>query len=191
MRLTLGAILLIGLISPAALGQSEPTRQPPDENRVLKASRLPKKAHEVRTKGVPDADVKDAIRAGKSKGLKAGEMADVADAHARSVDEHGPTDNFGAFVRSKLDEGLRGRELAAAIRAEHARNGKGKGKDKDKAQRPARADDRQKEVREKKPQDRPDAREREARDRAEREARERAPREQPARPPTSRGRGKP
>jgi hypothetical protein len=191
MRLTLGAILLIALTSPAALAQIEPTTQPPAAERVLKASRLPKKAHEVRSKGVPDADVKDALRAGKSKGLKAGEMSDVADAHARAVDEHGPTDNFGAFVRARLDEGLRGRELAAAIRAEHARNGKGKGKGNEKAQRPARAEDREKEAREKKPQDRPDAREREARDRAEREARERAPREQPARPPTSRGRGKP
>src|SRR5687767_15243513 len=39
--------------------------------------------------------------------------------------EHGPVDNFGAFVQSQLAQGKRGRELAAAIRAEHARSGKG------------------------------------------------------------------
>ena len=103
------------------------------KERLLKATRLPKKAAEVRAKGVPDSDVKEAMRAAKAKGVKAGDMADVTDAQSKSVDEHGPIDNFGAFVKTKLDEGLRGRDLAAAIHAEHAKRGKGKGHKPDKA----------------------------------------------------------
>jgi hypothetical protein len=76
---------------------------------------------------VPDADMKEALKAAKRKGLRADEMSDVTDEQNRAMDEHGPVDNFGAFVQSKLDEGLRGRDLAAAIRAEHVKHGKGKG----------------------------------------------------------------
>lgn len=96
-------------------------------DRLLRASRLPKEAHECREKGVPDEDMKAALRNAKRKGLKADETSDVTTEQRRAIDEHGPVDNFGAFVQSKLDEGLRGKELAAAIKAEHAKRGKGKG----------------------------------------------------------------
>jgi len=114
---------------PAAQPATAPTAQPDPakRERLLKAVQLPGKANEVRDKGVPDSDVKETLRAGKSKGVKAGEMSDIADEQSKAIDEHGPTDNFGAFVRSKLDQGLRGRDLAAAIREEHAKHGKGKG----------------------------------------------------------------
>jgi len=46
----------------------------------------------------------------------------------KSAEEHGPVDNFGAFVKSKLAEGLRGRDLADAIAIEHKVRGKGKPK---------------------------------------------------------------
>jgi hypothetical protein len=42
----------------------------------------------------------------------------------KAIREHGPVDNFGAFVQRRLDEGLRGRDLADAIRAEHAAHGR-------------------------------------------------------------------
>lgn len=117
---------------------TQPTATPPSTDdkarreRLVKASKLPRKATEVRAKGVPASDVKEAMAAAKSKGVKAGDMAEVAEEHGKAVDEHGPIDNFGAFVKAKLDEGLRGRELAAAIRAEHAKRGKGKGFKPDK-----------------------------------------------------------
>jgi hypothetical protein len=117
----------------ATPGQPAATPAPPTSDaaakreRLLRAARLPKEADECRRKGVPDADMKETLRAAKRKGLKSEEMADVTSEQRKAIDEHGPVDNFGAFVQSKLDEGLRGRELAAAIHAEHAKRGKGKG----------------------------------------------------------------
>jgi len=142
MRTALSALGVLILSCTTSFAQSARVSQPVDrearqggESRAVKAARLPKKAHEVRQKGVADGDVKAALRAAKSKGVGAGEMAEVTEEHGRAVDEHGPIDNFGAFVNSKLDEGLRGRELAAAIRAEHAKRGKGKGQGRGNADR--------------------------------------------------------
>jgi hypothetical protein len=45
-----------------------------------------------------------------------------------------PKENFGATVNALLARGLRGRELAAAIHAEHARRGIGQGKGKGQGQ---------------------------------------------------------
>jgi len=96
-----------------------------ERERLLKATQLPKKAEEVREKGVPEGEMKEALEAAKAKGVGAGEMADLTDEQSKAIDQHGRIDNFGSFVKSKLNEGLRGRELAAAIRAEHAKRGKG------------------------------------------------------------------
>src|SRR5262245_20775784 len=102
-------------------------------------TKLPQKAQEVRDKGVPAPEMKEALQAAKAKGVKAHEMTDVTESSAKAIDEHGRIDRFGAFVQSKLKEGLRGRELAAAIREEHAKRGighHGKGKGQDKAEKP-------------------------------------------------------
>lgn len=150
--------LVLGIVAAAAgtvLGQTPPSddatrpAQPPaatpgapaapsqdaraaKRDRLLRASQLPREAQQCREKGVPDEDMKAALRAAKRKGLKADETSDMTAEQRRAIDDHGPVDNFGAFVQSKLDEGLRGRELAAAIRAEHAKRGKGKGFKPDK-----------------------------------------------------------
>lgn len=124
---------------PAATGDAKPATpaaQAPaaatedvkaKRERLLKATQLPKRASEIRGKGMAPADVKEAMEAAKSKRVKAGDMAEVTEEQSKSIDEHGPIDNFGAFVKSKLNEGLRGRDLSAAIKAEHAKRGKGKG----------------------------------------------------------------
>jgi hypothetical protein len=134
------AVLMVG--SSGALAQltgSQPARntqaREDQGSRLLRASKLPKNAQDVRDKGVPDAEVSKALKAAKDKKVPAGEMSDVTEEHSRAIDDHGPTDNFGAFVQGKLNEGLRGRELAAAIRAEHAARGKGKGAIKSKGNR--------------------------------------------------------
>ncbi len=136
-------LLALAVVAPPAVAQAPvdpapPGGQPPrapgtDDDaqarreRILKSVRLPRKADDVRAAGVPASDMREALKAAKAKGVRAGDMSDIADEQKKAIDEHGPIDNFGAFVQSKLDEGLRGRELAAAIRAEHAKRGKGKG----------------------------------------------------------------
>ncbi len=58
--------------------------------------------------------------------VPAEEAAGILEAESKAAAEHGPTDNFGAFVQAQLASGKRGRELAAAIRAEHQARGKGR-----------------------------------------------------------------
>lgn len=93
---------------------------------VAKAIDLPVAAEELKKGGVPDKDIEEAIEAGEEEKLDAGETAEVLKNADKAVKEHGPIDNFGAFVRAQLKEGKRGQELAAAIRAEHEARGKGK-----------------------------------------------------------------
>lgn len=94
---------------------------------LLQSLRLPKAAQEARTLGVPEQDLRGIFDMARAKQLPAGSITEVIEVGNTSIREHGPVDNFGAFVQARLDEGLRGRELAAAIRAEHAAHGKGKG----------------------------------------------------------------
>lgn len=94
---------------------------------LLQAMRLPTVTREARQLGVPDRDVRDALAAGRERRVRAGSMTELFAAENDAIRQHGPIDNFGAFVQSKLDAGLRGRDLAAAIHAEHGARGMGKG----------------------------------------------------------------
>ena len=91
----------------------------------LAAIELPRRANALRQRGVPDSDVQETLDAAKQGELGADEAAVVLQEEQEAVETHGPVENFGAFVRAKMAEGLRGQELAAAIRAEHEARGKG------------------------------------------------------------------
>jgi hypothetical protein len=104
-----------------------------DGEALKQAAELPVLAHDLRGSGLDTNEVDKAVAIAKDKGLKTEEATEVLRETKKDVDEHGPVDNFGAFVQSKLDEGLRGTDLAAAIKAEHQANGKGKGFGKGKA----------------------------------------------------------
>src|SRR5688500_13183581 len=89
--------------------------------RMDRAIELPAAAQKLRDAGVPAAEVATAVRSAKDHGLPAADATDVLEEGAKGE----PIDNFGKFVNDKLDEGLRGRELAEAIHAEKERRGKG------------------------------------------------------------------
>lgn len=93
---------------------------------LLNAAMLPVSANAARAEGVPGEEVRAVIEAMRDKNVPAHEAREVLDEARNARKEHGPVDNFGAFVQSKLAAGLRGRELAAAIKAEHRARGKGK-----------------------------------------------------------------
>ena len=94
---------------------------------VLQALRLPGTTQEARTLGVPESDIRAILDKAREKRVRASDVNELLEHENRAIREHGPVDNFGAFVQRRLDEGLRGRDLAEAIRAEHAAHGKGKG----------------------------------------------------------------
>lgn len=100
---------------------------PTISERALDAIRLPVLADRLRVAGVPVGEVRLAIDALRESGADADEAADVLEAEGDAARVGEPSSNFGTFVRARLDEGLRGRALSDAIRAEHAATGRGHG----------------------------------------------------------------
>lgn len=96
--------------------------------RVRRAIELPRVADEAREVGIPVEDVEAVLTEARRRRVPAAEATDVLEETNEMVREHGPIENFGAFVQSQLEAGLRGRDLAAAIRAEHERRGIGRGR---------------------------------------------------------------
>lgn len=94
---------------------------------IIAAAELPVVAAQARNDGIAADQVRTAIEAMRRSRVRAADARVVLEEARNARREHGPVDNFGAFVQSRLDAGLRGRELAAAIRAEHVARGRGRG----------------------------------------------------------------
>lgn len=125
MRIT---ILALG----AALVAAPLSAQAPDSAAIKLRQRidawvnLPQKTDEARRAGVPDGSLQSILDILRKGDVTPQEATSILDVETEAVREHGPTDNFGAFVQAQLAAGKRGQELAAAIRAEHRLRGKGK-----------------------------------------------------------------
>ena len=120
--------LIPALLAAATLGASAPlhAQTTPDwVSRLLTAARLPVETSEARREGVANDEIRSVLDAMRRSRVPAHEAVDIIDTARVVRREHGPVDNFGAFVQAQLASGKRGRDLAAAIRAEHARAGKG------------------------------------------------------------------
>lgn len=108
-------------------GSNSVAGQLPDwVNQILAAAQLPVVANQVRQDGVPQADILAILDAMRNASVPAYDARVILDSARAARRDNGPVDNFGAFVQSQLASGKRGTELAAAIRAEHARQGKGR-----------------------------------------------------------------
>lgn len=92
---------------------------------VINAAQLPVSAAQARSEGVADSTLRAVLDAMRNANVPASDAKNMLDTARKAHREHGPVDNFGAFVQSKLAAGLRGRELAAAIKSEHQARGKG------------------------------------------------------------------
>lgn len=147
-----------------AVGWPAPARaQLPDwVNQILIAADLPVSTDQARKEGAASDEIRQVLDVMVTEKVPADEARRVIDEERASRREHGPVDNFGAFVQARLRAGLRGRELAAAIRAEHAARGKGKDKnrdqDRDRDEDRDRDRDRDGEPRDSMHRDRPDTR---------------------------------
>lgn len=95
-------------------------------DRILASAQLPVAAAEARTEGVSNIQLSDILEMIRRRGLPAEDARYVLEEEVRVVREGGPKENFGAFVQTQLDAGLRGRALADAIHEEHRRRGMGK-----------------------------------------------------------------
>lgn len=126
------------LLATALIGWSTPSfAQVPDwVNQVLAAAQLPVAATEARREGIANTELRKVLDALFNAGVPAYEATTLIETERQAHRENGPTDNFGAFVQAQLAAGKRGQDLAAAIRAEHARMGKGHAGQKAKGQKP-------------------------------------------------------
>lgn len=105
--------------------------------RIAAAAALPALAEEIRGAGVSDQDLAAVLAVLGEKSVPATDARRALEEEWKAAREHGPVPGLGRFVRGRLDEGLRGEALAAAIRREHARRGTGG----DQAGRPSRRHD--------------------------------------------------
>lgn len=128
-RRGIGAALLALLLSPAVVHADEGERGKAEE--VLALFELPAAVMELRETGIAEEQVREALRAFREAPAREGEAErptrrsrDATDAIRAEVEtsrEHGPTENFGSFVRQRVQEdGLRGQELSDRIREERA-----------------------------------------------------------------------
>lgn len=121
-------VMVFGLaLAWAPLSVTAQEEVPPDTVGILQAIQLPDLTEILRQRGVPTEEIAAAIEGARRRGVPPGEMTGVLEETAESVEQTGPIENFGAFVEQQLAAGLRGRELAEAIRAEHGRRGIGPG----------------------------------------------------------------
>ncbi len=100
---------------------------PTGANRVLDIIDLPRVAEEARESGVADEDIRIILKEAGDRKMAPAETESILRECGAAARESGPVDNFGAFVQSRLAEGMHGPELAAAIHEEHRLHGKGKG----------------------------------------------------------------
>ena len=116
-------LLLVGL----SFGWSTPVLAQQHEwvTQLLTAAQLPVTTAEARREGLKSDEIRAALDAMARAGMPAYDATAVIDTARTARREKGPVDNFGAFVQSQLAAGKRGPALAAAIRAEHVRQGKG------------------------------------------------------------------
>ena len=119
----LRAVIIVGLAAGPLSAQEAPSLA----QRILAAAGIPGAALEARAAGVPERDVVGVLDILRSRKVPSTDAKDILGEQVRTSRSDQPMDNFGAFVQARLDEGLRGRELAAAIRREHEAQGKGRG----------------------------------------------------------------
>lgn len=120
MRLT--ALMALAVAAPPALSAQDGSLS----DKLRASMRLPVVTKEARDAGVPDERVNRTVMDFFRSDVSANDASRFFDEEVRIVREGGSKENFGAFVRTQVERGLRGRELAEAIHREHARRGMGK-----------------------------------------------------------------
>ena len=121
----------LALLSPA-VGQAQPAAAPPTtaaaqvkvsdadalDDDILAVIDLPFAAAEARSAGVEETELKQALEVSRDVGFSAGEAGEfVAEEATAATGKRGPKKGFGQYVRVQLAAGLRGKQLAAKIRA--------------------------------------------------------------------------
>lgn len=126
LALLTGALLLAPALSAQSTTGAPQTRVPTAaDSALLRALDLPRVMQRARTAGAPDSTLRGMIDAMRRRGIPAQEATPAVETEVEVVERGGNKDAFGQFVKSQVEAGYRGRELAERIRAERARRGLG------------------------------------------------------------------
>lgn len=93
------------------------------DSALLRALDLPRVMQRAREAGIPDSSLRGVMDRMRQRGIPAEEATAAVDLEVETVERGGDRANFGSFVRTQVESGVRGRDLAAAIRAERQRRG--------------------------------------------------------------------
>jgi hypothetical protein len=132
-------VALAALAAPAG-AQQQP---PPDDIGIWDILKLPQTVEEGRRAGIPSGSIWGVLDSLRRRGVPASDAGQIVRDDIDAVKAGAPPENFGKYVNAQLARGLRGRELAAAIHAEHARRGIGQGRGKPQRAGAAAGRDRQ------------------------------------------------
>ncbi len=119
------AVLIPLLVLGPALLEAQAESSAALASRITAAAALPALAEEIRGSGVSRSELTSLLDVFRTKNIPAPDAKVILEEERSAARDHGPVPGLGSFVQARLDEGLRGRELAAAIRAEHAARGIG------------------------------------------------------------------
>ena len=122
----LGSLILF-TAAAASVAAQQPLPQTPKQKAVATTA-LPEIVAEARQVGVSEGVIRGILDSLQRRGVPANDAESVLRDEVAAVKAGAPKENFGAVVHAQLARGLRGRDLAAAIKAEHARRGTGKPK---------------------------------------------------------------
>lgn len=133
----LSAALLVAVLAPfeAAAGEAASERAAA----LLEAMELPANAHALRQTGTSPAEVRAALevlrkaRAADDQERASRRSARLLRLEVEMAREHGHMEGFGAFVRAQVEAGVRGQELAAAIREHRGEQRRGRAQAREEA----------------------------------------------------------
>lgn len=132
-----GALLLAPALSAQSTLGAPQTRVPTAaDSAILRALEFPRVMQRARAAGAADSTLRGILETMRTRGLPAHDATAALETEVEILEQGGNKENFGQFVKTQVEAGLRGRELAASIRAERARRGMGP----DRAQRAERAE---------------------------------------------------
>jgi hypothetical protein len=133
----LGALAVL-VSSAGAQGRPSDQQKPTMTDSTIRVVfGLPKVVDDARRAGIPDSSIRVVLDSLHKRRVPAEETGAILQSEVDAVKGGAPKENFGAAVNALLARGLRGRELAEAIHAEHARRGMGHGQGHGERGRPA------------------------------------------------------
>lgn len=121
-------LIFIAVAALAQPGSAQQTQRSAESALIANLLNLPLAVEAARRAGIPGGTIWDVLDSLRRRRVPAEDAEQILRGEVEAVERGAPKENFGAFVNAQLARGLRGRELAAAIHAEHARRGIGQGR---------------------------------------------------------------